>query len=95
MQRGASRMRGFRNPVLFSQPLKSSSLPAQPAVHRVPGNLLHSGNRRFVHTLDAESRHLIEGSSAMLEPVIDCPPIPAEGSAAPAGWVGTKSNDRS
>ena len=39
----------------------------------------------------------------MLESVIDCPPIPAEGSAAllaleptaaaPAGWVGTKSND--
>ena len=77
----------------------------QPAIHGVPGNLLDSGNRRFVYTLDAESGDFIERCSAMLQSVIDCSPVPAEGPAAhlaseptafaPAGWVKTKTNDHS
>ena len=46
----------------------------QPAVHRVPSNLLHPRDRRFVHAFDAESGNLIERGPAMLESVIDlCP----------------------
>ena len=77
----------------------------QPAIHRVPGNLLDSGNRGFIHALGAESGDFIEGSSAMLEAVIDSAPVPAERPAAhlaseptafaPAGWVETKTNDHS
>lgn len=77
----------------------------QPAVYRVPGNLLDSGNRGFIHALDAESGNLIERSSAMLKSVIDCSPVPAEGpaahlaseptAAAPAGWVESKTNNHS
>ncbi len=77
----------------------------QPAIHRVPSNLLDSGNRRFVHSLDAQSGDFIEGSSPMLEAVIDRAPVPAESPAAhlaseptalaPAGWVKTKTNDHS
>ena len=54
----------------------------QPAVHCIPGDLLHSGNRRFIHALDAESGNFIERAPAMLEPVIDSSPVPAEGSPA-------------
>jgi hypothetical protein len=77
----------------------------QPAIHRVPSNLLDSGNRRFVHSLDAQSGNFIEGSSPMLEAVIDRATVPAESPAAhlaseptafaPAGWVKTKTNDHS
>jgi hypothetical protein len=77
----------------------------QPAIHGISGNLLDSGNRRFAHSLDTQSGDLIERSSAMLKAIIDCTPVPAEGSAAhfaseptaftPAGWIETKTNDPS
>ena len=75
----------------------------EPAGYGIPSNLLDSGNRGFVHTLDAESSDFIEGSSAMLEAVIDGAPIPAESPAtafaaepltfSPASRVETGSND--
>jgi hypothetical protein len=53
----------------------------QPAIHRVPSNLLDSGNRRFVQTFDTQGGNLVEGSSSVLEAVIDRATIPAEGFA--------------
>jgi hypothetical protein len=77
----------------------------QPAIYRVPGNLLDSGNRGFIHALDAESSDFIEGNSSMLEAVIDGSLVPAEGpaahlapeptAAAPAGRVESKTNNHS
>jgi hypothetical protein len=92
------------NPLIVESATGGSGF-LQPAIHRVPSNLLDSGNRGFVYTLDAESGDFIEGSSAMLEAVIDRAPVPAESPAAhlaseptafaPAGWVKTKTNDHS
>ena len=74
-----------------------------PVIHRIPGDLLDSGDGRLVHTLDAESGDLIEHSPAMLEPVINGAAVSAEDPAAtlasessafsPAGLVESKTND--
>jgi len=88
---------------LIVEPTTRVSCLFEPASDGVPGNLLNSGNRGFVHTLDAESSDFIEGSSAMLEAVIDCAPILAESPAtaftaepltfSPASRVETGTND--
>jgi len=54
----------------------------QPAIHCIPGNLLGSGNRGFVQTLDTHRSDFVERSAAMLETMIDSPAVPAEGPAA-------------
>jgi len=75
----------------------------QPTIHGVPGDLLDSGGRRLVHTLDAESGNLIERSSTMRESMIDSAAVLAESLAStlasesavlsPAGLVESKTNN--
>jgi hypothetical protein len=77
----------------------------QPAIHRVPSNLLDSGNRGFIHALDTQRSDFVERSAAMLQAVINRATVPAEGPAAhlasettafaPAGWVKAKTNNHS
>ncbi len=69
------------NPLIIESATGGSGF-LQPAIHSVPSNVLDSGNRGFVHSVDAQSGNLIERSSAMLEAVIDCAPVPAERPAA-------------
>ena len=88
--------------LLMIETLTRSSSLFQPAIHCVPRDLLDSGDRRFVDTLDAESGNLIERCSAMLESMIDGAAVPAECSAtalasessafSPAGLVESKTN---
>jgi hypothetical protein len=75
----------------------------QPAIHGVPGDPLDSGNRGFVHPFDTQRRNLVEGRSSMLQPMIDCAVVPAEGyaatrasesaAAAPPGTIETIANN--
>jgi hypothetical protein len=77
----------------------------QPAIHGVPGNLLDSGDGRFIHTLNTHNGELIEHCSANLEPVIDGAAGAAKGLAAgiaseattsaPASLLETETNDDS
>jgi len=92
------------NPLIIESATGGSGF-LQPAIHRVPSNLLDSGNRGFIHALNAESGDFIKRSSTMLESVINSASVPAERPAAhlaseptaftPAGWVKTKTNDHS
>ncbi len=94
----------LRNPLVGESATGGSGF-LQPAIRRVPGNLLDSGNGGFIHALNAESGDFIKRSSTMLESVINSASVPAEGPAAhlaseptaftPAGWVETKTNDHS
>ena len=67
---------------LMVESATGGSGPFQLASHCVPSDLFDSGNRRLVHPFDAESGDLIERSSAMLEAIIDCAAVLAEGPAA-------------
>ena len=77
----------------------------QPVINSVPSDLLDSGDRRFVHTLNTKSGDFIESSTAMLKSMIDCSQVSAEGLAAklasesvvlaPAGCVESKTNSHS
>jgi len=90
------------DPSMVEQTTGGSGL-FQPVIHCIPGNMLDSGDGRFVDSLDAESGNLIEHGSAMLEAVIDRAAVSAEGPAttlasessafSPAGLVESKTNN--
>ena len=50
----------------------------QPAIDSIPADVLDSGDSRLVQAFDAESRHLIKGGAAVLEPIVRRPSIGAE-----------------
>jgi len=50
----------------------------QPAIDSIPADVLDSGDSRLVQAFDAESRNLIKGGAAMLEPIVRRPGIGAE-----------------
>ena len=90
------------DPFMVESTTRGSSF-FQPAIHRVPRDLLDSGDGGLVHTLDTQSGNLIEHGSAMLKAVIDRAAVPAEGNTttlasessalSPASFVESKTNN--
>jgi len=52
--------------------------PFEPAINRIPGESLHSSDRRLIQPFDAESRDFIKGRAPVLESMIGCPGCRAE-----------------
>ena len=77
----------------------------QPAIDSIPADVLDSGDRRLVQAFDAQSRNLIKGGAAVLEPIVRRPGIGAERFLAclasvsttpsPTSLIETKTDDLS
>ena len=50
----------------------------QPAINRIPADVLDAGDSRLVQAFDAESGNLIKSGAAMLKPIVRSPGIRAE-----------------
>src|SRR5215471_21607779 len=75
----------------------------QPAVDRIPADVLDAGNTRLVQAFDAESGDLIKSGAAMLKSIVRSPDVGAERVLAcsapistalsPTGLIETKTDD--
>jgi len=93
--------RDFGNCLMVESTARSSGL-FQPPIHGVPSNLLGSGNRGFIQTLDAQSSNFVEHNAPVLDPMIDGARVRTESfpttseskstTFATAGWVESKTN---
>jgi len=61
--------------------------PFEPAIDGIPGDLLDASNGGLVQAFDAEGGNLVEGRATMLEPMVRCPGVRAEGLTVPRTWL--------
>ena len=91
------------NQLLIAEAAATVARSFQPAIDCIPTDALDAGDSRLVQAFDAETRNLIKGGAAMLEPIVRSSGIGAERLLAclasistalsPTGLIETKTDD--